>query len=54
MLVYFRSGLYDDVVIGNWTNYHEHKDNMYFLQYNTLAATDIMDHEGLCQIIKTI
>ena len=34
-------------------NYRGFKD-MYFLQYHTLAAIHFMNHEGICQIIRTI
>ena len=53
ILVSFPSGGCADEV-DNWTNYHGYKDDVYFLQYNTLVAIYFFNHGGICQIIRTI
>ena len=54
ILVSFPSGGCVEEVVSNQTNYHWCKDDVYFLQYNKWAVIDFINHEGLCQIIRTI
>ena len=54
ILVSFPPGGCFDEVSNNWAHYHEYKYDLYFLQYHTLTSIIFMNHEQLCQIIRTI
>ena len=51
--VSFPSGWCVDEAVGNWSNYRGYKYDAYFLQYHEFTAIHFMNHEGLCQIIRT-
>ena len=53
ILVSSPSGGCDDEVVGNWTNHHGYKYEVYFLDH-TWAAIHFTNHEGLFRIIRTI